>query len=78
MVDGNKLGILKSILDWSQAIKQKSVELQTQFIFEYSEEIRKGSISECDNVAYHLFNVWRILSDMTEECKTVEYYQKKR
>lgn len=78
MVDGNKLSILKSILDWSQAIKQKSIDLNKLFILEYEEEIEKGSISECDSIAYRLFDLCTILCDITEECKNVEYYLNKK
>ena len=78
MVDGNKLSILKSIQDWMQTIKQKSIDLHKLFILEYTEEIEKGNLSECDSIAYRLFELCTILGDITEKCKIVEYYLNKK
>lgn len=78
MEDGNRLTILKCILDWSQAIKQKSIDLQKLFVLEYAEEIEKGCISEYESIANSLSALCYILNDIAEESKTVEYYLDKK
>ncbi len=78
MANDNKLDILKSILDWSQAIKQKSIDLNTLFVLEYAEEIEKSCILECESIANSLFALCCILNNIAEDCKIVEYYFDKK
>ena len=78
MVDGNKLGILKSILDWSQAIKQKSVELDKLFIMEYMEKVEKGDLPEYEDIVYSLFEISRVNDEIIEDCLAIKYNLNKK
>lgn len=69
----SKEQMLRKIFLWASEAKQKSLELQKLFILEFSEEIKKNSNSECEGIAYDLFELSSILCDITEGCKNIKY-----
>ena len=66
--------MLRDIILWASEAKQKSLDLQKQYILEFSEEIERDGVSECEGIAYGLFELSSILCDIIEECKIVEDY----
>ncbi len=70
--------LLREIILWASEAKQKSLNLQKQYILEFSEEIEMDSLSECDGIVYSLFDLSSILCDIIEGCKTVEGYISKK
>lgn len=70
--------MIRDIILWASEAKQKSLDLQKQYILEFSEDIVKDIPSECDGIAYSLFDLSSNLFDIIEECKTVEDYISKK
>ena len=72
----SKEKMLREILLWASEVKQKSIDLQTKYVLEFSEEIDKDIPCTCNEIAYSIHHISCAASELIEECKEAEIYMK--
>ena len=72
----SKEQMLREILLWASDVKQKSIDLQTKYVLEFSEEIDKDIPCTCNEIAYSIYNISWAVSELIEECKDAEICMK--
>ena len=72
----SKEQMLREILLWASDVKQKSIDLQTKYVLEFSEEIDKDIPCTCNEIAYSIHNISCVASELIEECKDARIYMK--
>ena len=65
----SKEQMLREILLWASEVKQKSIDLQTKYVLEFSEEIDKSNPQIADDIAYSMYHINWAASELIEECK---------
>ena len=68
--------MLREILLWASDVKQKSIDLQSKYVLEFSEEIDKNNPQIADDIAYSIHHISSTASELIEECKEAEIYMK--
>ena len=68
--------MLREILLWASEVKQKSIDLQTKYVLEFSEEIDKNNSQIADDIAYSIHHISSTASELIEECKDAGIYMK--
>ena len=72
----SKEKMLREILLWASEVKQKSIDLQTKYVLEFSEEIDKDIPGTCNEMAYSIYHLSKTASELIEECKDAGIYMK--
>ena len=72
----SKEQMLREIILWASEIKQKSIDLQTKYVLEFSEEIDKGIPCTCNEIAYSIHHICSAASELIEECKDAGIFMK--
>ena len=72
----SKEQMLREILLWASEVKQKSIDLQTKYVLEFSEEIDKNNPQIADDIAYSIHHISSAASELIEECKEAGIYMK--
>ena len=72
----SKEKMLREILLWASEVKQKSIDLQTKYVLEFSEEIDKDIPCTCNEIAYSIHHISCAASELIEECKEAGIYMK--
>ena len=72
----SKEDMLREIILWASEVKQKSIDLQTKYVLEFSEEIDKDIPHTCNEIAYSIYNISWAVSELIEECKDAEICMK--
>ena len=72
----SKEKMLREILLWASEVKQKSIDLQTKYVLEFSEEIDMDIPCTCNEIAYSIHHISCAASELIEECKEAEIYMK--
>ena len=70
----SKEKMLREILLWASEVKQKSIDLQTKYVLEFSEEIDKDIPCTCNEIAYSIHHICEAASELIEECKDAGIY----
>ncbi len=70
----SKEKVLREILLWASEVKQKSIDLQTKYVLEFSEEIDKDIPCTCNEIAYSIHHISCAASELIEECKEARIY----
>ena len=65
----SKEKVLREIILWASEVKQKSIDLQTKYVLEFSEEIDKSNPQIADDIAYSMYHISWAASELIEECK---------
>ena len=68
--------MLREILLWASEVKQKSIDLQTKYVLEFSEEIDKNNPQIANEIAYSIHHICEAASELIEECKEAEIHMK--
>ena len=72
----SKEQMLRESLLWASDVKQKSIDLQTKYVLEFSEEIDKDIPCTCNEIAYSIHHISCAASELIEECKDARIYMK--
>ena len=72
----SKEKVLREIILWASEVKQKSIDLQTKYVLEFSEEIDKDIPCTCNEIAYSIHHISCAASELIEECKDAGIYMK--
>ena len=72
----SKEQMLREIILWASEVKQKSIEIQTKYALEFSEELDKNAPHTCNEIAYSIYNISWAVSELIEECKDAEICMK--
>ena len=72
----SKEQMLREILLWASDVKQKSIDLQTKYVLEFSEEIDKSNPQIADDIAYSIYHISWAASELIEECKDAGVFMK--
>lgn len=72
----SKEQMLRDIILWASDVKQKSIDLQTKYVLEFSEELDKNTPRICDAIAYSIYHISWAASKLIEECKDTGIYMK--
>ena len=70
----SKEKMLREILLWASEVKQKSIDLQTKYVLEFSEEIDKNNPQIANEIAYSIHHICEAASELIEECKDAGIY----
>ena len=52
----SKEQVLREIILWASEVKQKSIEIQTKYALEFSEELDKNIPRTCEAIAYSIIS----------------------
>jgi hypothetical protein len=72
----SKEKVLREIILWASEVKQKSIDLQTKYVLEFSEEIDKDIPCTSNEIAYSIHHISCAASELIEECKDARIYMK--
>ena len=72
----SKEQMLREIILWASEVKQKSIEIQTKYALEFSEELDKNIPRTCNKIAYSIYHISWATSELIEECKDAEIFMK--
>ena len=72
----SKEQMLRKILLWASEVKQKSIDLQTKYVLEFSEELDKNIPRTCDAIASSIYHISWAASELIEECKDAGIFMK--
>ena len=72
----SKEQMLREIILWASEVKQKSIEIQTKYALEFSEELDKNIPRTCNAIAYSIYHISWAASELIEECKDAGIYMK--
>ena len=68
----SKEQMLREIILWASEAKQKSIEIQTKYALEFSENIPRT----CEAIAYSIYHISWAASELIEECKDARIFMK--
>ena len=71
-----KKQVLREIILWASEVKQKSIDLQSKYVLEFSEEIDKNNPQIANEIAYSIHHISCAASELIEECKDAGIYMK--
>ena len=69
----SKEQMLKEIILWASEVKQKSIDIQTKYALEFSEELDKNIPCTCNEIAYSIYNISWAASELIDECKDAPF-----
>ncbi len=72
----SKEQMLREIILWASEVKKKSIDLQTRYTLEFSEELDKNIPHTCNEMAYSIYHISMAASELIEECKDAGIYMK--
>ena len=72
----SKEQILREIILWASEVKQKSIDIETKYALEFSEELDKNIPRSCNEIAYSIYNISWAASELIDECKDAGIYMK--
>jgi len=72
----SKEQMLRAILLWASEVKQKSIDVQTKYALEFSEELNKNIPRTCNAIAYSIYHISWAASKLIEECKDAGIFMK--
>lgn len=72
----SKEQMLREILLWASEVKQKSIDIQTKYALEFSEELDKNIPRTCNTIAYSIYHISWAVSELIEQCKDEDIFMK--